>query len=149
MQSFFRQRSVRSKHNRRVRVSANSMSFEDFFSSLKEATGQDYQRSDVEELFNEAGALPFVVIYFFISSGATEKTNVYAGRFTNRVVWTRLGPALFLLLYRWTSLVMVVSDGKHSTTSFCSITSISKTRCGPVKIYPSHSLQYNTVPTTR
>ncbi|XP_058648872.1 WD repeat-containing protein on Y chromosome isoform X3 [Onychostoma macrolepis] len=53
MQSFFRQRSVRSKPNRRVRVSANSMSFEDFFSSLKETTGQDYQRSDVEELFNE------------------------------------------------------------------------------------------------
>ncbi|XP_059388925.1 WD repeat-containing protein on Y chromosome isoform X1 [Carassius carassius] len=53
MESFFRQRSVRSKPNRRVRVSANSMSFEDFFSSLREATGQDYQRSDVEELFNE------------------------------------------------------------------------------------------------
>ncbi len=75
MQSFFRQRSVRSKPNRRVRMSANSMSFEDFFSSLKEATGQDHQRSDVEELFNEAGALPFVVIFFFNSSGATEKTN--------------------------------------------------------------------------
>ncbi|XP_073685089.1 cilia- and flagella-associated protein 337 [Garra rufa] len=57
MQSFFRQRSVRSKPNRRVRardrVSANSLSFEDFLSSLKEATGQDYRRSDVEELFNE------------------------------------------------------------------------------------------------
>ncbi len=71
MQSFFRQRSFRSKPNRRVRISANSMSFEDFFSSLKEATGQDHQRSDVEELFNEAGSLPFVVN----SSGATEKTN--------------------------------------------------------------------------
>ncbi|RXN25960.1 WD repeat-containing on Y chromosome-like isoform X2 [Labeo rohita] len=58
MESFFRQRSVRSKASGRVRardrVSANSMSFEDFFSSLKEATGQDYRRSDVEELFNEA-----------------------------------------------------------------------------------------------
>ncbi|XP_039513629.1 WD repeat-containing protein on Y chromosome [Pimephales promelas] len=29
------------------------MSFDEFFSSLKEATGKDYQRSDVEELFNE------------------------------------------------------------------------------------------------
>ncbi|RXN24029.1 WD repeat-containing on Y chromosome-like isoform X1 [Labeo rohita] len=58
MESFFRQRSVKSKASGRVRardrVSANSMSFEDFFSSLKEATGQDYRRSDVEELFNEA-----------------------------------------------------------------------------------------------
>ncbi|XP_067286401.1 cilia- and flagella-associated protein 337 isoform X4 [Pseudorasbora parva] len=51
MESFFKQRSVRSKPNRRV--SANSMSFDEFFSSLKEVTGQDYQRSDVEELFNE------------------------------------------------------------------------------------------------
>ncbi|KAK7134219.1 hypothetical protein R3I93_017585 [Phoxinus phoxinus] len=51
MESFFKQRSVRSKPNRRV--SANSMSFDEFFSSLKEATGQDYLRSDVEELFNE------------------------------------------------------------------------------------------------
>lgn len=51
MESFFKQRSVRSKPSRRV--SANSMSFDEFFSSLKEATGQDYQRSDVEELFNE------------------------------------------------------------------------------------------------
>lgn len=83
MEAFFRKRSVRSKPSRRVRahdrVSANSMSFEDFFSSLKEATGQDYQRSDVEELFNEAGALPFVFIHFFNSSGAAEETNFYAG----------------------------------------------------------------------
>lgn len=61
MESFFKQRSVRSKPSRRV--SANSMSFDEFFSSLKEATGQDYQRSDVEELFNEASYLQFVVIY--------------------------------------------------------------------------------------
>ncbi|XDV45159.1 hypothetical protein PO909_013298 [Leuciscus waleckii] len=36
------------------------MSFDEFFSSLKEATGQDYPRSDVEELFNEASYLQFV-----------------------------------------------------------------------------------------
>ncbi|XP_043086882.1 WD repeat-containing protein 49 isoform X2 [Puntigrus tetrazona] len=45
MQSFFR-----SKPNRRARV---CMSFEDFFSSLKAATGRDHQRRDVEELFSE------------------------------------------------------------------------------------------------
>ncbi|KAG1933345.1 eF-hand calcium-binding domain-containing protein [Pimephales promelas] len=55
MKSFFKQRSVISKPKRRAcdRVSAISMSFDEFFSSLKEATGKDYQRSDVEELFNE------------------------------------------------------------------------------------------------
>ncbi|XP_056325906.1 WD repeat-containing protein on Y chromosome [Danio aesculapii] len=54
MESFFRQRSDLSRRLRaRDRVSANSMSFEDFFCCLKEATGQDYQRSDVEDFFNE------------------------------------------------------------------------------------------------
>lgn len=64
MMESFKQRSVRSKPSRRAcdRVSANSMSFDEFFSSLKEVTGQDYQRSDVEELFNEASYLQFVII---------------------------------------------------------------------------------------
>lgn len=112
MESFFRQRSVRSKASGRVRardrVSANSMSFEDFFSSLKEATGQDYRRSDVEELFNEA-------------SGKDSRVELHV------LVWPCFMTTC-LLLYRWTSLVMVVSDGKRSTPSYCSISSISKTR---------------------
>lgn len=50
------------------------MSFDEFFSSLKEATGQDYQRSDVEELFTEASYLQFVVIYFNLSGAAEKKS---------------------------------------------------------------------------
>ncbi|TRY88622.1 hypothetical protein DNTS_028838 [Danionella cerebrum] len=59
MDSFFKPRPVKSELYRRVRrcdqVSGNSMSFDEFFLALKEASGREFQRRDVEEFFNEMG----------------------------------------------------------------------------------------------
>lgn len=75
MESFLRQRSNSSRTVRACdRVSANSMSFEDFFCCLKEATGQDYQRSDVEDFFNEASCLQS--IYSFIPNHQTTREGL-------------------------------------------------------------------------
>ncbi|XP_073670873.1 cilia- and flagella-associated protein 337 [Paramisgurnus dabryanus] len=75
MESFFKQRSVSSKQNKRVRacdrVLDNSMNVDDFLSALREVTGKDYKRSDVEELFNEmdascAGRIGWEALYNYI-----------------------------------------------------------------------------------
>nr|XP_055031792.1 WD repeat-containing protein on Y chromosome isoform X2 [Misgurnus anguillicaudatus] len=75
MESFFKRRSVSSKHNRRVRacdrVLDNSMNVDDFLSALRDVTGKDYKRSDVEELFNEmdascAGRIGWEALYNYI-----------------------------------------------------------------------------------
>lgn len=61
MESFLKQRSVTSKHNRRIRtsdrVTENTMNVNDFDSALREVTGKVCPRSDVEELFNEASGV--------------------------------------------------------------------------------------------
>lgn len=47
-----------------------------FFSSLKEVTGQEYWRSDVEELFSEASGIQCVVIFILNLLQTAEKTNL-------------------------------------------------------------------------
>lgn len=62
MESFFKQCSVTSKHNRRVCDNENTMNVDELLSALKEVTGKAYPRNDVEKLFSEASRLTLVVL---------------------------------------------------------------------------------------